>query len=151
MILTLTEKGLHEKTDQRAANASARTANRGQPWHRGRGRRSQQMWQPRLCRPCPEPIQQGACQDPGAKSCATEYAGERMLPERDALCNFHGACRTEPQPAKPSKVSLLRSRTQHARCRGPPRLNYHVQGGWSAPLQRVETTPHFSRGGTVEK
>ena len=29
-----------------------------------------------------------------------------------------------PQPAKPSKVSLLRSRAQHARCRGPPRQNY---------------------------
>ena len=26
---------------------------------------------------------------------------------------------TMPQPAKPSKVSLLRSRAQHARCRGP--------------------------------
>ena len=123
------------------------TANRGQPRHRGRGRRSQQMWHPRLCRPCPEPIQQGACQDPGAKSCATEYAGERMLPERDALCDLHGACRTDAAGSQAQQGQLA---AQPSTTRTMPRaasVELPRPRRWSAEKHRPLLEPHVGRRG----
>ena len=110
-----------------------------------------------VCRPCPEPVKsrehvriqaQRAAPPNTPASAATRSESAPLLPDRDALCDLHGACRTDAAASQAQQGQLAAQPStvlpaQHARCRGP---NYHdVQGGWSAPAEKRKKKSRANR------